>query len=224
MEGANASLQGLKQNPTDEVMFRSESKLPPSPRLRRGVVEGRKFGSWKLEVGSWELGVGSWKWPVGSYHRRHGRLRASRPHTCTGRQHERPDRALRKVSEEHARTGRAAVARRAGAAGLRERFGPGVEAVGRTAEDDSERVPADALAEGSAGADQPPDGRFLLRRERGAAPRVRAAADEVVETRDPAPGSTGSSRSMAKRSLACASRSVRSTAPGVGPCANRNPR
>src|SRR5688500_1240790 len=67
MEGANASLQGLKQNPTDEVMFRSESKLPPSPRLRRGVVEGRKFGSWKLEVGSWELGVGSWELEVASW-------------------------------------------------------------------------------------------------------------------------------------------------------------
>ena len=49
---------------------------------------------------------------------------------------------------------------------LRERFGAGVEAVGGASEDDPQRVPPDAVAEGSAGAHREADGRVLLRRER----------------------------------------------------------
>src|SRR5687767_2611836 len=77
----------------------------------------------------------------------HGRLRSSSSESTCRRQQERPHGALREVSERNAWTRLAALAGRARAARLRECVRSGVEAVGRTAEDDSQRVPSDALAE-----------------------------------------------------------------------------
>src|SRR5436190_23223948 len=55
-----------------------------------------------------------------------------------------------------------------------------MEAVGGPDEDDSQRVPAHALAEGGAGTDRAPHGGLLLRRGRGAAAWVRPATDEII--------------------------------------------
>ena len=53
-------------------------------------------------------------------------------------------------------------------------FGGGVEALGRANEDDPQRVPPDAVAEGGAGPRRQAHGGLLLRRRRGASARVRA--------------------------------------------------
>src|SRR5687767_11665852 len=103
--------------------------------------------------------------------------------TRTGCQQERPDGAVRQVPETAAWPRQSSVAGRARAAGLRQRVRPGLEAVGRPDEDDPERIPPDALAERSAGADREADGGLLLRRKRGVAARLRAAADQVVGNR-----------------------------------------
>src|SRR4051812_17436413 len=87
---------------------------------------------------------------------------------------------MRQVPEAAAGARYATVARRTGPADLRERLRAGVEAVGRADEDDPQRVPADALAEGSAGVDRQAHGGFLLRGERRPPPRFRAAADQVI--------------------------------------------
>ena len=75
---------------------------------------------------------------------------------------------LREVSEGAARARRAPVAGRARPACVRQRLGPGVEALGGSHEDDPQRVPPDAVAEGSSGSRRQADGRLLLRRRRRA--------------------------------------------------------
>src|SRR3954469_2490545 len=92
---------------------------------------------------------------------------------------------MRQVSERYARARRPALAWRARAARVRERLRAGVEDVGRTPEDDPQRVPLDALAEGSTGADCAADAGLLLRRERRAAAGVRSAAGQVAATGSP---------------------------------------
>src|SRR5687768_15049763 len=81
----------------------------------------------------------------------HGRLRSASP--SPRRQQDRPHGAVREISEADAWPRFAPLARRAWTTHLRERLRPGVEALGRTPEDDPQRVPADALAEGSADPD-----------------------------------------------------------------------
>src|SRR5262249_37845788 len=93
---------------------------------------------------------------------------------------ERPDRALCQVPEGLARVGRAAVAWRARAARLRPGLRRCVEALGGSDEDDPQRVPTDAVAEGSAGTGRPTYGRFLLRRGRRVTTRIRSSAGEVA--------------------------------------------
>src|SRR5215207_1587621 len=55
-----------------------------------------------------------------------------------------------------------------------------METLGRADEDDPERVPADALAEGSAGTGSETYGGFLLRRRSRAAPGLRSTAKQVA--------------------------------------------
>src|SRR5687767_15113357 len=108
----------------------------------------------------------------------YGRLR-SRPATRTRGKQEWPDGPLREVSEGHAGARCAALAGGARTTRLRQGLRAGVEAVGRAAEDDPQRVPPDAVAERGADADRAADGRLLLRRKRGAAARLRPAAGEI---------------------------------------------
>src|SRR4029450_3512137 len=68
---------------------------------------------------------------------------------------------------------------RARGADLREHLRGRLAALGRADEDDSERVPSHAVAEGSAGARQEAHGGFLLRRRSGAPTRIRPAAGEI---------------------------------------------
>src|SRR5215510_3861472 len=107
-------------------------------------------------------------------------MRPVSPESAARRQHQRPDGPMREIPEGAPGARRAPVARRARAADLRERLRPGVEDVGRPDEDDPERIPPDAVAEGSAGADWAAHGGLLLRRGRGPAARVRATADKIV--------------------------------------------
>src|SRR5258705_3290179 len=113
------------------------------------------------------------------------------PGAC--RQQERTNRQLREISEGASGPRYAPMARRARATHLRERLRAGVEDVGRADEDDSQRISPDAVAEGGAGADREAHGGFLLRRGRGAAPRLRSAADEIIPV---PPYTTGISGSM----------------------------
>ena len=101
-----------------------------------------------------------------SHRRRRRRNKSGRKVICVKFQKELPglDRAL---------------ARRARSANLRQRVGGRLEALGRAHEDDPQRVPPDAVAEGSAGTRRQAHGRLLLRRRRRAAARIRAAADQV---------------------------------------------
>ncbi len=87
--------------------------------------------------------------------------------------HEHPaHRALHQAEKGSPRAGVAPLAGTAGTADLRERVGAGLEAVGGATEDDPQRIPADAVAEGSAGTDRAAPRGVLLRRERGDASRV----------------------------------------------------
>src|SRR4029079_9340147 len=87
------------------------------------------------------------------------------------------DRVLREVTEGFARPRRGTVARRTREAHLRQCLRAGMENVGRPDEDDPERIPPDALAEGGAGADGQADGRFLLQPEPRAAAWRQASID-----------------------------------------------
>src|SRR5207237_1659994 len=84
------------------------------------------------------------------------------------------------IPERAARARRAPLARRARPKNLSKRVGAGVEIVGRPDEDDPERVPPDALAEGSAGIDREAHGRLLLRGGRRTAAGVRSATIEIA--------------------------------------------
>src|ERR1700730_18645481 len=96
------------------------------------------------------------------------------------RQYERTYGDVREVSERAARPRRPAVARRTRSAHLRKCLRSGMEALGRADEDDSQRVPADAVAEGSARPRREAYGGFLLWRRRGAPARLRPATGEVI--------------------------------------------
>src|SRR5688572_24476555 len=108
------------------------------------------------------------------YHSPYGRLRSLAP--GSGHEHQRPHGVLCEIPEESPRSRRETVARPARRQDLRERLRAGLEAVGRTPEDDPQRVPPDALAEGSTGTGRPSARGLLLRGERRAAARVRAPA------------------------------------------------
>jgi len=106
----------------------------------------------------------------------HGRLwTLTKPNTRG--QHERSNRALREVSEDTARARHTTVARGTGTTHLRKRLCTGMEALGRTPENDLERIPPDAVAEGSAGTDRKAHGRLLLRSQCRATTGLRPTAD-----------------------------------------------
>src|SRR5437867_412410 len=155
-------------------------------------------------------------------------MRSVSPEPAAGWQHQRPLGALREIPERPARARRPSLARRAGPADLPDRVGAGLEDVGRPDEDDSERVPPDAVAEGGAGIDRAAHGRLLLRRRRGASARLRSAAIEIGTLGSGLRASryavTGKSRSITNRNRACASRSADTTTSGCGPRAKMNPR
>ena len=96
------------------------------------------------------------------------------------RQQDRANRAVREVPEDAARPRFTSVARRTGPANFRKRLRAGMEAVGRPTENDSERIPSNAVAEGSAGTDRTSDGGLLFRGRRRVATRVRATANEIT--------------------------------------------
>src|SRR5262245_23803535 len=107
-------------------------------------------------------------------------MRAARRTQTSCRQYERPNRTVREVSEDAPRPRFATVAGRTRTTHLRERLRTGMEAVGGPSENDSERIPPDALAEGSAGTDWTAHGGFLLRCRRRAATRVCATAIQIT--------------------------------------------
>src|SRR5690606_32323008 len=111
-------------------------------------------------------------------------LRTDRPRATSG-QSNRANRLLRETPAGAAGARGAPVAGRDRTADLRERVGPGLEALGRASEDDPERISSDAVAEGGAGADSQAPGGVLLRRRRGTAARLRPAAVEGVRIRPP---------------------------------------
>lgn len=112
----------------------------------------------------------------------HGRLRTiTKPDAR--RQRERSHRALREVPEDTSRSRLTAVAGRTGSTHLRKRLCTGMEALGRPPENDPERIPSHAVAEGSAGTDRKAHGRFLLRSQCRAATRLRATTDQITPNR-----------------------------------------
>src|SRR6185503_14714163 len=132
---------------------------------------------------------------------------------------------VRQVPEGPARPGRGAVARRDRAAHLRERLGAGLEALGGAPEDDPQRIPPDALAEGRPGGDSHADGRLFLRRRIGAAAGLRPSTDEVVSAfRRINYDAIGSIGSIVNFRRACASRTARSANAGASALAKMNPR
>src|SRR5262245_29029438 len=96
------------------------------------------------------------------------------------REQERPHRLLPEVSEGAAGFGHAAVAWRARATHLREHLGAGVEALGGSNEDDPQRVPADAVAEGSPGSRCQAHGRLFLRRGCRVTTWIRPTANQIA--------------------------------------------
>src|ERR1700686_5089238 len=96
------------------------------------------------------------------------------------RQYERTHGDVREVSERAAGPRRPAVAWRTGSAHLRKCLRSGMEALGRADEDDSQRVPAHAVAEGRARPRREAYGGFLLWRKRGASARLRSPTGEVI--------------------------------------------
>src|SRR5207248_10209172 len=94
-------------------------------------------------------------------------------------QQEWPHGDVREIPEGTPGPGCAAVAWRTRPAHLREYFEGRLEALGRAHEDDPERVPPDALAEGSAGPRSQAHGRLFLRRRCGAASRIRPPAGQI---------------------------------------------
>src|ERR671931_2604510 len=99
-----------------------------------------------------------------------------------GRQQDRAHGQLQEISEGTAGPRRTAVAWRARAADLREHLRAGVETLGGADEDDPQRVPPDAVAEGSPGPRRQAHGGFFLRRGRGTAARIRPPANEVISS------------------------------------------
>src|ERR1041385_8972921 len=158
-----------------EISIRKAVDINLVGRGRRLVAGSRQLGVREV-TGLWELGVATWELYDGHHY---GRMRS---HTCHGasRQQERAHRQLREVPEGAPGPRRASLAGRARTAHLRKRIRAGVEDVGRPPEDDPQRVPPDALAEGGAGADRQAHGGLLLRRKRGAPARLRSATDEVM--------------------------------------------
>src|SRR5262245_55434639 len=100
-----------------------------------------------------------------------------------GRQYHRPEGVLSKVPEGAAGTGRPALAGGARRANLREHLRRSLENVGRTDEDDPQRVPADALAETGPGAGAEAHGGLLLRRGRRPPARLRPPAGQRLAGR-----------------------------------------
>src|SRR5688500_10825521 len=94
------------------------------------------------------------------------------------RQHNRENCFLPEVSEGNAWTRRAPLARRDGTAHFREYLCGGVETVGRTNEDDPQRVSPDAVAKRGTAARGQAHGGFLLRRRRRAPSGSRSAAGQ----------------------------------------------
>src|SRR5436190_2048821 len=94
-------------------------------------------------------------------------------------QRERTQGLLSEIPERNARSRRATVARRAWPADLRQHIGGGLEIVGRTDEDDSQRVSSDAVAERGTGAREEAHGRFLLRRRSCPASGLRPTASQI---------------------------------------------
>src|SRR6478735_1143854 len=87
----------------------------------------------------------------------HGNVRrAPGPQRQTDREQERPDGEVREVPEGDAGPGCATLAWRDRPARFCKRRRAGVEALGRAPEDDPQRVPVDALAEGRPGTDPDP--------------------------------------------------------------------
>src|SRR5262245_45385261 len=97
-----------------------------------------------------------------------------------GRKHQRADGILPEVPEGTTRSRRAPLARRARSAYFRPHLRRRLETLGRTDEDDPQRVPPDAVAEAGTGARAEAHGGLLLRRRRRAPAGVRAAAGQGI--------------------------------------------
>src|SRR5262249_29450817 len=108
-------------------------------------------------------------------------LRASAGCT-TQREQKRTQGLLRQVPERASRARYTAVAGRTRSTDLRERLARRLEAVGRADENDSQRVPSDAVAERGTGARCEAHGGFLLRPGFCPASRLRSAADQIAPT------------------------------------------
>src|SRR5690349_9066900 len=115
---------------------------------------------------------------------------------------------MRQAAARAARSRRKTVARPPGPADLRQRLRRSLDDVGRAHEDDPERVPPDALAEGGAGSRRQADGRILLRRVRGPASRLYPPADEVTDPRRRAQSASIGAGSITNVSAACARRNA----------------
>src|SRR4030095_253128 len=96
------------------------------------------------------------------------------------RQQIRSNRVLREVSGDAAWPRHSPVARRIRTAYFRKCICAGLEAVGRPAENDSERIPPDAVAEGSAGTEWTAHGGLLLRGHCRTATRLRSTANQIT--------------------------------------------
>src|SRR4029453_13134666 len=123
----------------------------------------------------------------GSHRRRPGTLVESRyvsvqPTAASGSvdQCHRTESLLSEIPERNARSRCPAVARRARTEDLRKYFGGSLEIVGRTDEDDSQRVSPDAVAERGTGTREEAHGRFFLRRGSCTASRLRPATSQVA--------------------------------------------
>src|SRR5688572_849095 len=143
---------------------------------------------------------------------------------------------MREIPKDAARPRLTTVARRTGSAHFRKRFCAGLEAVGRPSEDDSERIPSNAVAERSAGTDRAADGGFLLRGQRRVTAWLRSTANQInAGLRDSVPGAAAesagppqwasiTSRSMTNSNCEWAWRSAPSTAAAAACVAKMNPR
>src|SRR3954464_5492311 len=152
-----------------------------------------------------------------------------------------PHRSLQEAAARSSWPRGRSLARRTWPACLRQHLRGGVEVVGRAHEDDPQRVPPDALAEGGAATRRQAHGGVLLRRRGRTAAWLRAAAREAVGSRQEA-GSRRQGAAVAYRlsaigyrfassgfaisnaSCRCASRTAFSASAGVSPLAKMNPR